>query len=147
MAWLLHGKTITDAWLAALEYLATHERAMFDLLVEITEPSPESADQAVIAELDAFLGRRRCYRVNTVVNTIFPVQLASTSPDRATLYTRYRQLLPRLRGLPKNKRGLYFEPLIDFPLGLDAGPLTVHAFHAAIDPEVGVRATRALIRA
>lgn len=244
MAWVIHGETITAAWLAALEYLDAHEREAFDLLVEIADPSPDAADRTVIAALDALLFTRRHHRVDTVVNTIFPVRLAGTSPDRTTLYTRYRQLLPRLRGLAGNTRGLYFERLIDYPLhkagtetpvnqlevliadlkgqlarkgslrhayeaqifapgkdrlpqgfpcmsslsfhldqgalrlsatyrnqyfvqralgnylglahlqrfvaaavGLAAGPLTVHAFHAAIDPAIGVQATRALIRA
>jgi hypothetical protein len=244
MAWIIRGETITDAWLAALEYLDAHAREVFDLLVEIADSSPDAADRAVITAVDALLATSGHHRVDTVVNTIFPVQLASTSPDRATLYARYRSMLPRLRGLGGNARGLYFERLIDYPLyktgnggpvnqletlitdlqgqlerkgslrhayeaqifapgkdrlpqgfpcmsslsfhldhgairlsatyrnqyfiqralgnylglahlqrfvaaavGLVAGPLTVHAFHAAIDPEIGARTTRALIRA
>lgn len=70
MAWIIRGETITDAWLAALEYLDAHEREAFDLLVEIADSSPDAADRAVIAAVDALLATSGHHRVDTVVNTM-----------------------------------------------------------------------------
>ncbi len=54
-----------------------------------------------------------------MANTIFPATLAATSRDRDHFYARYRALLPRLRKQDKNRRGIYFERLIDYPLQAD----------------------------
>lgn len=67
----------------------------------------------------ALLERRGFFSVETVANTIFPAQLVATSPTREQLYSRYLALLPRLRKLPKNGKGLYFERLIRYPLQRD----------------------------
>lgn len=70
--------------------------------------------------LEDLLAGKKAASVRTVSNTIFPEQLARTSRDRQTLYRRYRTVLPRLkRAEPANRRGLYFERLINFPLQLD----------------------------
>ncbi len=245
MANFAAGQTIAEAWLDALQWLHFNKREAFDLVVTIADPTPEHSDPAVMAALDKLLVRKKFQEVATVANTIFPTQLASTSRSREHLYSKYRFLSPRLRKLGPNRRGIYFERLIHFPLQqdssranqleviirdlqgqvarrargqgplqhvyeaqvfapgldrlpqgfpcmsslsfhlegqrlrlsatyrnqyyvrkalgnfiglaqlqrfvaqaarLDQGPLTIHAFHAQIDPEVGMRATEALIR-
>lgn len=242
MASLLLGDSLTDGWLTALERVRDQRRSVFGLITEVADPSTDGANQRVVAVLDRSLARRGWHSTATVANTIFPAQLAATALDRAHLYERYGQLLPRLRRLPGNQRGLYFERLLSYPLqadperanqvetvirtleaqlargaplrsvyeaqvfapgkdrnpigfpclsslsfqldgdrlrltatyrnqyyvrkalgnfiglaglqrfvadavGLALGPLTVHAFHAQVDPEVGVRETEELIAA
>jgi thymidylate synthase len=121
MAYLISGESsdsITSAWLTATEYLSGRgrDREEFGLVVEIVEPAPAAADPRIIATLNDFLRQRGYFSVETVANTIFPDQLAATSNSREQLYSRYLNLLARLRKLRKNKRGLYFERLIKYPL-------------------------------
>lgn len=120
MAEFVVGDTVTDAWLDALEHLRGRGREVFGLVVEIAEPSPRAGDHGIVTALDRLLARRGWQSTETVANTIFPAQLAATARDRAHLYARYRALVPRLRRLPANKRGLYFERLIAYPLQGDA---------------------------
>lgn len=121
MAYLISRETtdtITTAWLATAEYLNGNgrEREEFDLVVAMADAAPARIDPGVVAAVDALLKRKGFFSVETVANTIFPAQLAATSPTREQLYSRYLALLPRLRKLPKNGKGLYFERLIRYPL-------------------------------
>jgi thymidylate synthase len=115
MAHLITDETITAAWLAALEHLNANGRDQLNLVTTIIAPDPETADAYVIRELDRLLDDHGCQRVETVANTIFPAALVRAGGDREQLYGRYKAMLPRLRKLPKNHRGLYFERLIAFP--------------------------------
>jgi hypothetical protein len=116
MAHLISGETITAAWLAALDHLNANGLEQFNLVTTIIDPNPELSDPCVVAELNHLLDRHGYQRVETVGNTIFPSAFAYTGNNRERLYARYRALLPRLRKLPKNHRGLYFERLIAFPM-------------------------------
>ncbi len=117
LAELVTGDTLTTAWARALERLAARGGEAFDLLVVIEHPDPSGADPRVVRRLDDLLAGEQAASVRTVSNTIFPEQLARTSHDRQTLYQRYRAVLPRLkRAERRNRRGLYFERLINFPL-------------------------------
>lgn len=113
---LVRGDTLTDAWVAAVQALLDHDGDAFDLVVSIEDPCVEHADPAVIQALDAALRGAGKQSVETVANTIFPEALAQTSRDRAELYRRYTDMLPRVRRHPKNAKGLYFERLIRYPL-------------------------------
>lgn len=119
MAYLATGDTITAAWVAALGHLHAHGGEEFDLIVALADPAPSRADPTIVRHVDGVLAAQGYDPVATVANTIFPVGLAASSPDRATLYRRYRTLLPRLHRLPGNRRGLYFERLIAYPLQAD----------------------------
>lgn len=116
MAALVTGQTIAQAWVAALGYLCAHGWEAFDLVVEIADPVPSGVNPMVVRRVDRLLVGRGYHRVETVANTIFPASLATSSRDRATLYRRYRELLPRLHRLKGNHKGLYFERLIGYPL-------------------------------
>jgi len=116
MAHMVRGETITDAWISALDHLQMRGQDEFGLVVAIADSTPERADPAVVRHLDVLLAQKGHQRVETVASTIFPVGLAASSPDRATLYRRYHTLLPRLHRLRGNRRGLYFERLIAYPL-------------------------------
>jgi len=122
MAYLATGDTMTEAWVAALDHLHAHGGEEFDLIVAIAEPAPSGADPTIVRHVDGVLTAQGYDPVATVANTIFPVGLAASSADRATLYRRYRALLPRLHRLhrlPGNRKGIYFERLIAYPLQAD----------------------------
>lgn len=119
MAYIATGETITEAWVASLDHLHAHGGEEFDLIVEIANSTPSRADPIVVRHVDGVLSAQGCHLVDTVANTIFPVGLAASSPDRVTLYRRYRALLPRLHRLRGNHKGTYFERLITYPLQTD----------------------------
>lgn len=110
------GTTLTDAWLAAVEVLLQHPKDVFDLVVTIANPRPECADQMVMQELDDILTTIGKHQIQTVANTVFPENLARTSCDRAEFYRRYSAMLPRLHRQAGNRKGIYFERLIAYPL-------------------------------
>jgi hypothetical protein len=118
MAELIRARSLTDAWVGGLEtLLRAPGQESYDLLVEASEPSDISDD--VVALADAYFRRSRLRSTSTVANTIFPARLAGRSRDRATFYARYRKMLPRLKQLRANRKGIYFERLIGFPLQSD----------------------------
>jgi hypothetical protein len=120
MAHLIPATTITDAWLQALGHLHRNDRAAFDLVVAIADPTPEHVDPLIVDALDHLLSTKRFQDVTTVRNTIFPVGLARSLHDRDKLYERYTRLLPTLRRIKANRRGIYFERLINYALIRDA---------------------------
>lgn len=118
MAELVRARSLTDAWVDGLDsLLRSPGQERYDLLVEASEPSDVSTD--VVALADAYFTRRRLRSTATVANTIFPAHLAARSRDRATFYARYRRMIPRLKRVAQNRRGIYFERLIDYPLQSD----------------------------
>ncbi len=86
MAYLASGETMTEAWVAALDHLHAHGGEEFDLVVAMADPTPSSADPTIVRHVDGVLVAQGYDPVATVANTIFPVGLATSSPDRATLY-------------------------------------------------------------
>jgi len=119
MTHLVQGATLTDVWVAALEHLIIGGGEEFGLVVEMGDPVPGRASITIMRCMDELLARKGHDPVATVANTIFPATLAASSPDRTTFYRRYQTLLPRLRRLKGNKKGLYFERLISYPLQPD----------------------------
>jgi thymidylate synthase len=119
MAHLVTGPTITDAWLSALRLLVQEGPQVFDLMVTVEDPSPGNIDTNVVSALNDILVERSCRKVETVINTIFPVAIAATSHDRDELYRRYTDLLPRIKREVANRRGTYFARLINYPLQTD----------------------------
>ncbi|HYN50732.1 MAG TPA: hypothetical protein VES62_07385 [Thermoleophilaceae bacterium] len=116
MAELVQERTMDAAWRTAVARLRALGDECYDLLVEIEDPSTTSAHGEVSRRVDAVLAARGQDGVSTVANTIFPAALAASSRDRTTLYRRYEAILPILRRDRKNKKGMYFERLIRYPL-------------------------------
>jgi hypothetical protein len=54
--------------------------------------------------------------VETVARTIFPLGLWNPQAPRSELYRRYLKILRKLRKCTLNRRGLYFERLIRYPM-------------------------------
>ncbi len=124
MTGFVEGATTTEAWLTALEYLSTRlTREEFGLIVDIPNPAPEPADWCVVANLNELLHQRGLQDTTAVANTLFPQGLAKTSDSRDSLYRRYRGILRYLRRNPKNRKGTYFERLVDYPGTNGAGPV------------------------
>ena len=105
-------------WLAASQAvyaLPGHEA--HHVLIDIDDPVSESgADQAVIAELDSFLGEHSesGFLVRTVANTIFP---QSTYEDHGApeFYDVYiNKVFPKLKRSPRDW-GRYFERMMAYP--------------------------------
>ncbi len=73
---LIKGKSTPEVWLAACEYLAkTTDHEDFDVILHITNPSPLSkSDALVLAGVDKFLVNCGGASVDTVAETIFPLQ-------------------------------------------------------------------------
>lgn len=73
---LIRGTSAPEVWLAACEYLQKmpdHED--FDVILHITAPSPLSkADAQVLAGVNKFLVGHGGASVDTVAETIFPLQ-------------------------------------------------------------------------
>lgn len=56
-----------------------------------------------------------------VSNTIFPSSLWHPGASRNDLYARYRKVFPRLKRDKRNRRGLYFDRLVNYGRGPCAG--------------------------
>ncbi|MBA2718816.1 MAG: hypothetical protein H0U52_06180 [Chloroflexi bacterium] len=120
MAELVRGATAGEAWHRSLALLATNDRQIFDLLVEVVDPTMVELDRLYIAALDHVLLSRGWQDTQSVANTIFPAGLARTSRTRDRLYARYLAMHRGLRrASKKNSKGLYFERLIRYPLQPD----------------------------
>jgi hypothetical protein len=120
MAELVNGATVGEAWHRSLALLATKDRQVFDLLVEIVDPTMVELDRLYAAALDDLLQSRGWQDTESVANTIFPADLARTSRTRDRLYSRYLGMHRGLRrASKKNSKGLYFERLIRYPLQPD----------------------------
>ena len=114
---LIQANDISSAWLAGAKYLIDCGGFGYGLVVEIENPLQENT--YVKALLDDLLLAKGKQPIDTVANTIFPRGLDTPSQGRERLYYRYRRILPRLHKKRGNRRGLYFERLISWPLATD----------------------------
>ena len=115
MADLIEASAIGTAWRLGLERLLQRGGEAYDLLLEATAPDI-TVDGRQLDPADQYLARRRWQSVETVANTIFPAAIAASSADRETLYRRYLTVAPTLHRIGANRKGVYFERLINYPL-------------------------------
>jgi hypothetical protein len=108
---------VSSAWLDACSRLATLPKAKaFHTVVRIADPRREDPHlRAELERLRATHTTPALYPIDTVVNTLFPVQLAASCTTHEQLTTRYRALYPRLREIPRNVHGTYFGRLVAYP--------------------------------
>jgi hypothetical protein len=118
---IVSATTLSDAWLETLvQVVETPDRKLFHTVTRITEPTTENP--AVRAAADDLLAALDYQPIETVANTLFPVQLANSSQDAAQLGERYRAMYPTIKRVQKsNRRGTYFGRLIEYPA--ENGPL------------------------
>ncbi len=117
MAQLIEAKTISAAWLAALESLLAGDGKAVNLSVAIASPREEPA---VRAAFDGFLRSQRAagtnvYGIRTVANTLFPAALYQPSREGA------RERLYQLHAEAQTVHGrraqseTYFDRLVNWP--------------------------------
>lgn len=107
---------ISRAWLESCTRLAgLPGKRAFHTVVRIARPLQE--DPHLRNEIDRLRAARTApvYPIDTVVNTLFPAQLAATCATHDDLTERYRALYPRLRAVKRNAHGTYFGRLVAYP--------------------------------
>lgn len=71
------------------------------------------------AKIDSALESNNMQSINTVANTIFPINLWNPEYSRNTLYERYNNVLKHIKRCPLNRYGIYFERMINFKNGVN----------------------------
>lgn len=109
---------ISDAWRDAVTHLS---KPGCDELVPLIVKFGGVSTAAIVetpqirSAVDAHLkSNDKLQAVDTVASTIFPVSMWNRAQPRAALFERYKRVLPRLHAASvKNRRGLYFERMIN----------------------------------
>jgi hypothetical protein len=114
----IDSHNISDAWSAAVGLARnTPGHEAFNLNVSVTgleRGGPdENADMRSL--LDEMLSAAEMASVETVANTIFPESLWNPRRPKEDLFARYMKAFPKIRRYPPNRRGTYFERMIDYP--------------------------------
>jgi len=112
LAKVVQAQSLTEAWLAASEYLRDAGREAFGLMVEVTSPdSPQTLRDPVRAHLDRYLAGLPDQSIETVAGTIFPATYYRKG-DAARLFATYELNWPLIRDLHRsNSGGTYFRRL------------------------------------
>ncbi|MGC7102749.1 hypothetical protein ACPZ19_49465 [Amycolatopsis lurida] len=112
---IIRGQHCGQVWAQAVaRLLAAPQRKVVHQIIQITDPGVE--DPLVRAEVEKLLAARGLDPVSTVVNTLFPAEMARTSTGPEHLAARYRAIYPRIRAENRaNKRGTYFGRLVEHP--------------------------------
>lgn len=76
-------------------------------------------DDKIRNKLDIALKQNNFQTINTVANTIFPVNLWNPEMKREVLFERYETILPKVKKCSLNSDGLYFERMINFKAGFN----------------------------
>jgi hypothetical protein len=116
----IEDSDLARAWVRAL--VALCERGVQELTPLIVSATGRDGgsptdNPAIERALDAALIAAGKYPTHTVANTIFPMGLWNPAAPRQVLFDRYVALLPRLKRVPQNRLGTYFERLVAFSPG------------------------------
>jgi hypothetical protein len=124
MAYLIQQKSLSEAWIAAMELLLDCDGKAVNLNVAFQADASDSP--SVGAEIDAFVEKQNLHHndgnlliVNTVANTIFPAALYHPHlGDEAAprLYENYA-LSMRMHRRRKGDKETYFNRLVAYPVG------------------------------
>src|ERR1700730_7888231 len=113
---VMRADSISDAWKQVVSMcLGSREHQIHALSVEIVCGS-ENDDFKFRNYVNRALVAAEKATVDTVARTIFPIGLWNPRHQRSELFARYMKILPKLRRYPLNRKGLYFERLINYPL-------------------------------
>src|ERR1700730_7228418 len=111
----ISASSISEAWrkvVSACINARGHEIPA--LTVEIACANEPLDDLAFRDSVSRVLIAENRGSVETVARTIFPIGFWNPEAPRADLYKRYTNILPKLHKCPLNRRGIYFERLIDY---------------------------------
>jgi hypothetical protein len=109
------ASSISDAWKKVVSScLDAPGHEIYGLTVEIGCDEGTLDDLAFRKSVSKILIAENRGSVDTVARTIFPIGLWNPEAPRSDLYKRYTNILQKLRKCPLNRRGIYFERLIDY---------------------------------
>src|ERR1700679_793720 len=111
MSTAIHAEDCLTAWRDASQSVLTNERSMDNLIVTIENPIAIGVDW--IGRYDPAKISPSAKSCRTVINTIFPMQLAEKVSSRQDLYNRHFAILAhaRARGNREIRWGGYFSRL------------------------------------
>jgi thymidylate synthase len=120
MAELIRTETLSEAWLAGLEYLLDHGGTAVNLAVAFASAEEEADVRAVFDEFIAEwrAGKRKpvLYPASTVANTLFPQALYRKGPGPEARERLYRLHARTMRVQKRyTKKDSYFERLVNWP--------------------------------
>jgi len=110
--------SISDAWLTSVALAANGPRrevVNLNVTVNGLERGGPEEDLEVRSLLDEMLSVEEMGSVETVANTIFPASLWNPRRPKEALFERYMKAFPKIRKHPANRRGTYFERMINYP--------------------------------
>jgi len=113
----IEDSDLARAWVRALTVLCDPGVEEVSPMVVSVVGAGEAAltgNPAVECAIDVALAAAGKFPSHTVANTIFPVNLWNPAAPGAQLFDRYRALWPRLKHVPQNRLGTYFERLIAY---------------------------------
>ncbi|HET8925731.1 MAG TPA: hypothetical protein VFN26_22295 [Candidatus Acidoferrum sp.] len=110
--------SISDAWLASVALAANdpgHEVINLNVTVNGLGHGGPQENVEVRSLLDEMLSTKGMGSIETVANTIFPASLWNLRRSKEALFERYMKAFPKIRKHPANRRGTYFERMINYP--------------------------------
>lgn len=100
-------QTRAEAWLKAARLLQQQDEPIYNLVVEIVEPSAATRQSRAIEQrVDAFLDQHGCQPIHTVAETIFPAVEYRTG-GLAKVLEYPNSIFPNIKSVPENRQGTY----------------------------------------
>jgi hypothetical protein len=120
---LVHGNNVVHAWTTAVNSIIDSRGEIFNLIVNIENPS--SIDGNWTRILDPRKIDHRIDGIRDTINTIFSFYLFMRSEDRHEFYKMYENLHERAKSMSRNRHrwGTYFERLTQVPDSCVGGQL------------------------
>ena len=112
----IEEKNISVAWAKAfIRVVNAGEIAPLTVVIRgFSDGEPMEVERIRQLLDEALAAEEKPLSCNEVANTIFPMSLWNPQASRQILYERYRRIMPRVLGFPRNKYGVYFQRLIAF---------------------------------
>lgn len=107
---VIRGSNVSDTWLKTIAHLRQQKKEDYNLIAEIENPTVD--DGEIRKQVNALLKRINSQTVDTVANTIFPIDLIANGYPREHFYQRFLNLYPRLQKVKSNDSGTYFGRLV-----------------------------------
>lgn len=105
--------TRAGAWLKAARLLLDENERIYNLIVQIDDPSlATTSSRAIELRVDTFLRQHSCQPVHTVAETIFPAAEYRTG-GLPYVYAYPTTIFPSIKSIPANSRGTYALRLVE----------------------------------